>query len=252
LLIDSNQSIVAFALARSGESMTAKIIYLVTRNASSTRAEFRENWKGHSALGATYPSLRRHFDCIVQCGVEAGGRAGNDDSRFDGANLLSLRNLVSGVEVYEDESQPAMREDELRVFSGYVADSSLIVDETILGDGPRTSVVALQFVKRDAGAEMARFILEWSSYFASEVMSTAAFQSLVRRYVHNHVVLPSRAGFDWDGVAEMWFDTLADARLLLGNPDHLHLVEQEHNWSAPAEMLLVCTINSTWDRETST
>jgi hypothetical protein len=42
-------------------------------------------------------------------------------------------------------------------------------------------------------------------------MGTEAFTKGVRRYVHNQIVLPSPAGWEFDGIAELWFDDVASA-----------------------------------------
>jgi hypothetical protein len=227
------------------------LIYLAKRHPGTTPEEFRENWRGHSALAATFPALRSRFDVILQCAVVSGGSSGNEPSEYDGTNLLTMRSLVDAIELWDEPSQPTMLADELRVFSGPVHDTSVTANETVLRDGATTSAVALQFVRAGEELSQERFISEWSGRYARSLMALPAFD-LVRRFVHNHRVLPARPGFPWDGVSEMWFDDLTAARQLLCDLAYREVAEQSWPWSAPSQTGLVCEVNKSWFRSDQT
>lgn len=190
-----------------------KTIYLAKRNPRTTYAEFIENWKQHAVLSGSFPEVGRRFDSVLQCKRVT---ADVDDAleltqEFDGANLLGLRSLFDAVDVYNQEGIATLREDERRVFSDYVSESSLTGVEHVLRDGDRGQVVVLDLVRRKPGRDLREFLLAWTGDYARRLTATKAFDRHVRRYVHNQIVLPTPPGWGYDGIAELWFEDVEAA-----------------------------------------
>jgi hypothetical protein len=194
-----------------------KTIYLAKRNPNTSYEEFVENWRLHAVLSGSFPEVGRRFDSVIQCKRVIS--AVDDDlgltQEFDGANLLGPTSLFDAVDVYNQEGIATLRVDERRVFSDYVSESSMTGVEHVLLDGERGQVVVLDLVSRKPGTDLRAFLLAWTGDYAQAVMSAEGFTARVRRYVHNQIVLPTPPGWGYDGIAELWFDDVADASAYL-------------------------------------
>ena len=69
-----------------------------------------------------------------------------------------MRGLVDALGVYDDPHIDVMRSDELRVFSTYVAESSLSALEIISSHEPVGSVAILEFARRRTGVAESEFV----------------------------------------------------------------------------------------------
>jgi hypothetical protein len=217
-----------------------KTIYLVRRNPTLSYEEFVARWRKHAALSGSFPAVLRRFEAVVQCRRVT---AALDESlglrqEFDGANLLGLTSLFDSVDVHNQDGIPVLRADELEVFGSYVKDSSMTGIEHALLDGDHSRIVLLEFYRRGVGEDLNEFMVAWTGRHARAVMAEPAFTS-VRRYVHNHVVLPSPDGWDYDGVGEIWFDDVDSAVEYLQErpltdgvlrPEWSTLLELNHVW----------------------
>lgn len=197
--------------------MTAKTIYLAQRNPTTTYEEFVENWRQHAVLSGSFPEVGARFDSVIQCKrvTEPLDESLGLVQEFDGANLLGLKSLFDAVDVYNQEGIPTLRQDERRVFSDYVSESSLSGVERVLLDGERSRVVLLTLVRRRPGTDLRAFFLAWTSAHARLLADTDAFRSHVRRFAHTLIVLPTPPGWGYDGVSELWFDDIASATRFL-------------------------------------
>ncbi|HEX3929686.1 MAG TPA: EthD domain-containing protein [Nocardioides sp.] len=197
--------------------MTAKTIYLARRNPATTYEEFVENWRQHAVLSGSFPDVGARFDSVVQCKRVteplADSLALTQD--FDGANLLGLKSLFDAVDVYNQEGIPTLRQDERRVFSDYVSESSLTGVEHILLDGERGQVVLLTLVRRRPGTDLRTFFLAWTGDHAKRLADTEGYRTRVRRHTQTLIVLPTPPGWGYDGVGELWFDDVASAARFL-------------------------------------
>jgi hypothetical protein len=199
--------------------MASKMIYLAKRNPSTTHEQFLENWKGHSAKTAPFPRIREHILQVAQCSrIQDDSILPEASQEYDGLNLLTMRGLVNALELWDDpDARTVMRADELRVFSTYAKDFTLFAEDSVLIDGPMRGTVVVQFLRRRADVDRESFVKAWTGKQARSLMSTDMFNARVRRFVHNHVILDAPPGYEYDGIAELWFDAIDDVRSLFDN-----------------------------------
>ncbi len=232
--------------------MAIKKIYLTKRNQATTHEEFRENWRGHTRLGRTFPNLLSYFDAIRQCAVLSSGTAADGSSEYDGVNLLTMGSIVEAVRVLSDPALNSMLEDELPVFAGPVKYVTLVAEETVLFGGSTTDVVFLRFIRTKEPMEITDFIQSWSVEYGSLITQLSCYSQAIKRYVHNHTIFPTPDGFKWDGVEEMWFEDHESARVFVTDPGYQELSSAERDWLAPPQTSLLCEINSSWIRGVDT
>ncbi len=189
-------------------SATWKRAYLVRRNPRLTAAEFPGRWRQHSDLGGTFPEVRARNRKLVYCLVDhvAGQRIGADRT-FDGVGLLWLRSPeMLDAPISDPTAIPTMRADELKVFHQQAFASSVMLEEHVLAEAGAPSVALLTFVRRAAGSTRADFAAAW---MRAGLAYSAAAPAAIRRQVRSTAVLEPT--IDFDGLAEMWFETIEDA-----------------------------------------
>ncbi len=188
--------------------MTPKMIYLARRNPATTHEEFLDNWKGHSALAGQYPHISRAFVEVAQARIIQDDSLLPEASRvYDGFNILSLTSLADALEVTDHpDARTTLYQDELRVFASGVRQFSVLACESVLINGPRRPVVIAHFVRRRPGLDNNAFVRQWSGQHARSLINCSVFRVNVRRFAHNYVMFSPPAGFEYDGVAEYWFD----------------------------------------------
>ena len=101
-------------------------------------------------------------------------------------------------------------------------------------------VKLLAFFKRTPGMQVADFQRHWRTRHAELVVR----QQGLRRYVQNHTrVSAYRDGREpfCDGLAEAWFDEVADMRALAPSPEYAAVRADEVNFIDPASMGVVLT-----------
>ena len=194
-----------------------KMIYLARRNPALAAEDFAQAWREHAALGRQCTNVRDKVLGVQQCsrlrsaGAEDGGLHGASTD-FDGVNLLQLRDLDVASDIWNDpETLAIMRPDEPRVFSTYVRDFTLVCAEQVLRDAPPCPVVVFGFLRRNAGVSHAAFESAWTDGPQDAWLSAPALKH-ARRVVHNRVVQTPPEGYDYDGIAEWWFDSAEAAR----------------------------------------
>jgi hypothetical protein len=215
-----------------------KTIYLARRNPETTHEEFLANWRQHAVLAGSVPSVGRRFTAVVQCRRLRGPDGERLAAGYDGANLLSLTSLLESVDVYDQAGIDTLRTDELRVFDDYVSESSITVHESVLRDQPIGAVVLLEFVRRRPGVSPADFIRAWTGAYARTLLAADAFTAAAGRYVHNHVILPTPPGHDYDGFSETWFAQPEDATAFLAAVEDQPELRSPEGFEIPLRALL--------------
>lgn len=91
----------------------------------------------------------------------------------------------------------------------------------------------LYFITRKPDMDESKFHRYWREVHAPLVQSIPEFFGYVRRYVQSHALeVPGGkfAGFDvtgFDGFAELWFDSLADAEKAFTAPRYLEVIRPD-------------------------
>ena len=193
-----------------------KMIYLARRNPALAAEDVAQAWREHSALGRQCRNVQDKVLGVKQCTRlreigEDGGLQGAS-TNFDGVNLLQLRDLDVASDLWNDpETLAIMRPDEPRVFSTYVRDFTLVCREHVVRDAPAGPVALFGFLRRRSSMSKASFDAAWAGSAPAPWLDSPALDS-ARRVVHNSVVQTPPAGYEYDGIAEWWFDSANAAR----------------------------------------
>jgi uncharacterized protein (TIGR02118 family) len=208
--------------------MSLKWIYLAKRNPATDHAEFRKRWREHSQLASQFAAtMGRHFTGVRQCAkVQRADLPAALQNPYDGVALLSLRSMQDMREVWSDPGTlGTMIPDEPRVFSTQVMKFSLFATEWVEFDRSEGSFALLSFIRRKAGSDRAAFSARWRDGHAPLLLQVPAADRLVRSYRQNHLFIDPPPGYDFDGVAELWFDSVEDALTLLADPAYRERID---------------------------
>lgn len=200
--------------------MSWKMIYLARRNPALAPEQFPQAWREHSALGAGCTNVRDKVLSVTQCSrILEGPALPGAATDYDGVNLLLLRDLQAAADIWNDaETRAIMRPDEARVFSTYVREFTLVCEQQVVRDVPRTGTCLVGFLRRREALNPADWRLRLMQTCPASWMTRSAFAA-AGRVVHNAVHLPPPPGYEYDSICEWWFDTPAGARAAVGDID---------------------------------
>lgn len=190
-----------------------KMIYLARRNPRLAAEDFAQAWREHSALGRQCRNVQDRVRSVTQCVRLLDAHWPSDaDARYDGVNLLRLRDRESADAIWSDpETLAIMRPDEPRVFDRYVRDCALVAREQTVHAGAAGDAVLVAFLKRRPAVADADF--------AQALRLCAPGWAGSGRAVLNLVEPQRPAGYDYDAVVEWWFrDAAQMGTSLAGRP----------------------------------
>lgn len=230
--------------------MSVKRIYLTRRNPAIKAEDFPREWRRHAALAASFSNVNRRYTRVAQC-TKVEGLAVQPHNDYAGVALLWMESLEVALEVNTDRDIiERLRPDEVRVFGMEVVHCSMFTEERVLKDGAAAGFVVIEFLARAQGLSQEDFAQRWQAH-ATAVLGNSAASRLMRRYAQDLVVRQPPPGYEFDGVSEMWFDSLEDAVALLDDADYVANVQASraafcdtrrtvlmptrvtHAWSAP-------------------
>ncbi|MGZ8807787.1 MAG: hypothetical protein ACXWZ0_12355 [Mycobacterium sp.] len=211
--------------------MTGKMIYLARRNPALAREEFAKRWMKHAkVVGAGAPEALTEIRTASYC-------LASGTQEYDGVGLLSLASLNSIPTMHRAlVGTEVSLADELRTFSTYVKDFSVYCAEEAVCDTPPTTHAVLHFVRRSDTIGPTAFAAAWRDHARQLGQS---LDSVLRRQVLNHVIVPAPPGYGFDGVHELWCDSLADVSDITAE-----LVAQRPNvteWMSPRTGVVLST-----------
>ena len=185
-----------------------KMIYLARRNPALTPEQFPQAWREHSALGAGCTNVRDKVLSVAQCSrVLDGPPVAGAATDYDGVNLLLLRDLEAATGIWDDaETLAIMRPDEPRVFSTYVREFTLVCEEQVVSDLPRSRTCLVGFLRRRGTLSAADWRLHVARAAASGALTSGPYAA-AGRVVHNAVHLPPPPGYEYDSIVEWWFES---------------------------------------------
>jgi hypothetical protein len=205
--------------------MSIKRIYLTRRNPAISAADFPREWRRHAALAASFSNVNRRYTRVAQC-TKAEGLPVQPQNDFSGVALLWMESLEVALEVNNDpQIIERLRPDEVRVFGMEVTHCAMFTEETVLLDGPAAGFVVIEFLMRSPALSKEEFAQQWQAH-AATVLTNAQVKHLVRRYAQDLVVQQPPPGYEFDGVSEMWFDSMEDAVALLDDPAYVKGVQE--------------------------
>ena len=204
--------------------MSVKRIYLTRRNPAISAQDFPREWRRHAALAASFSNVNRRYTRVAQCSKAEGLRVGPHND-YAGVALLWMESLEVALEVNTDpQIIERLRPDEVRVFGMEVTHCAMFTEEHVLQDGPATGFVVIEFLARAPGSSKEEFAKQWQAH-ADAVLGNASVKALVRRYAQNLVVQQPPPGYEFDGVSEMWFESMEDAVALLDDASYVQGVQ---------------------------
>jgi hypothetical protein len=179
-----------------------KMIYLARRNPALAPEQFPQAWREHSALGAGCTNVRDKVLSVTQCSrVLEGAPLPGAATDYDGVNLLVLRDLQAASDIWNDaETLAIMRPDEPRVFSTYVRDFTLVCEEQVVRNQPRSGTCVVGFLRRRDGLAEAEWRLRLMQSVPSAWMVSGPFAK-AQRVVLNAVCRPPPPGYEFDASA---------------------------------------------------
>jgi uncharacterized protein (TIGR02118 family) len=109
-------------------------------------------------------------------------------------------------------------------------------------------IKVITLLKRKPGFSRAEFSRYWRDSHAKVALKFAGSR-YIRRYLQNHMMDPAALGnwpgavnTQWDGVAEVWFDSLEDLLKAMNDPDYMKVVrpdEEQFSDLAAAQTFIV-------------
>lgn len=204
--------------------MLVKRIYLTRRNPAIKAGDFPREWRRHAVFAASFSNVNRRYVRVAQC-TKADDLPLHPQNDYAGVALLWMESLEVALEVNNDrEIIERLRPDEVRVFGMEVVHCAMFTEERLLKDGAAGGFVVIEFLARAPGLAQDAFARQWQGH-AAAVLGNGAVNRLVRRYAQNLVVRQPPPGYEFDGVSEMWFDSMEDAVALLNDPDYVNGVQ---------------------------
>ncbi len=194
--------------------MSAKLIYLARRNPALSADEFPRRWRRHARLASGLPELLAEYRGGAYCHVQPGGELlPGASSEYDGVAILGLNGVHSIPSVARAlDTSDVTSCDELLVFSTYVRDFAILCEEKAFrqSDGSeRGMIVVVQFVRARTGIGPSDFVARWHAH-GERTISQPVLNRVLRRHFHNVVIVPPPLGYGFDGISELWFDSLDD------------------------------------------
>ena len=182
-----------------------------------SRADFSHHWrKMHAPLAKRIPGMRRytqnHSPSVVSQGPAYDGVVeiwmDSEEALEAGFNSKEYREGA-----YADEPNFADVKDVVRLTT-----SDQVVLEGDIGSCPQPLIKRISFIKRKPGMNPSEFFQYWKNVHGPLAVQIPG----IRRYVQCQT-LPSRyteSEPQYDGVAELWFDTLGDLNFAMASGEY--------------------------------
>jgi len=206
-----------------------KAIYFIRRKPGMELEAFRSYWLGpHADLVRKVPELRKYVQCHT---LDSGYR--NHEPVYDGVAELWFDDTDSMRRVAQTRESRAVADDDA-AFIDMSAFGFILAREWVQKDGPThaSMVKMVEFITRKPSMSVEEFQAHWGNVHGP----LASKLSAVRRYVQCHV-RPSayREGRTprYDGVAEVWFDSIEAMRASQRAPEYPAVHDDEARFLAP-------------------
>lgn len=197
-----------------------KMIYLARRNPALAVEDYPQAWREHSALGRQCRNVGQRVKTVAQCSRVFDTPMPGASESYDGVNLMVLADREAASAIWNDpETLAIMKPDEPRVFDRYVREFSLVCQEHVVRDAPRTAVVLCAFLRRRTDLGASDFRLGWIAAAPGSQLLRGPL-GLAQRVVHNEVVETPPTGYEYDLIVEWWFESVQDLQRAVGDaPD---------------------------------
>jgi hypothetical protein len=233
--------------------MGHKMIYLARRNPVATAAEFPKLWRSHAAFVSQFGSVGSRFTQVMQCSrvLDVPGVAGASQD-YDGVAVLSCPTLEdTHTQGLPPDIRVKVDADERRVFDGLVEDFTMRAREHVLldagFDAARERAALITFMKARPGTGREALARAWCENHGPALLAAPAIAGRAVRYVLNEIVEQPPAGYDYDAISELWFQSVADAVAALADLATQAAIHRHTEVLDPARHVQMFTrITHTW------
>lgn len=194
---------------------TLKMIYVGKRNPALGLEDFPARWKQHAVLSATVASVADVVNGMAQCSRLA------DDTVLPGASAafdgVSIMVVTDPQRIHQSRGEEKHIElllpDELKVFTDYVYKSTVVATEQLIYARPieraRGKFIVIDIVTKLEAITAEDFQREWRQH-GRALAGLPKFKECLLRFALNSVYGERPPGHDYDGVSEMWFESVDD------------------------------------------
>ncbi len=204
-----------------------KIVELLVRKPAMTRAEFSDHWLNvHGPLAMSIPEIKRHNVKYVQSHTVGGHPfAADEEAPFDGAAEIWLDSIETARALLsEPKFEEVVFPDEEK-FLDRDKTEILVLTEHLVYQRPGApihgGVKLFEVPVRREGMTRAECHRHWYDVHGPMVLDTPSMVANLRRYVQAHSVeddaVPTIGPMRYDGLAELWFDSVDDLRACFGD-----------------------------------
>ena len=193
------------------------LLIAIKRKDGLSRADFSRHWREvHAPLAKQFPGMRgytqNHSPSMVSRGQAYDGVVeiwmDSEEALEAGFNSKEYR-----AEAYADEPNFADVKDSVRLTT-----TDQVLLEGDISSSPQPLIKRISFIKRKPGIDPGEFFHYWKDVHGPLVVQIPGIQ----RYVQCHA-LPSnyaKSEPQYDGVAELWFDTLGDLNFAMASEEY--------------------------------
>lgn len=197
-----------------------KVIYFAPRPEGRSRADFRDRWRRHGALGMSLPLWRHmlryeHRDArsAAEVGVELPALAATAEDEYGGVGQIWIRDDEALATIWADPDVRRMEVDEEETFGRQLGALQLPTREQVVFDRAPTAFSFMAVIHRADGVDREAFSAGWEASGAQ--LAAADMSAHLSRYVQNRVLPESDAA---DGVVELGFTSPEAAAAFFGDP----------------------------------
>ena len=191
--------------------MTAKLIYLARRAATVVRDDWPPTWRSHAVFASQFPVLEAKIDWMRYCNRIDSDMPGVSPAH-DGVAVAAGPTLagLNGAG-FSDTERALIDADELRVFDMPTPNFTYYCEEQPILAGPLGEVAVFMFLARLPGLSHAEWEARWTGEHAAFARDAITAPGSMTRYIHNRPLHDPLPMFPFDGIAEAWFASTADA-----------------------------------------
>lgn len=215
--------------------MSVKRFTCLTAKAGQTEQSFSQYWKSvHGPLVSSLPGFWRYTETYIQNHPIPHPLPNIKAEMFGGIaeTTQKEREDYSVGFFQEPEYADLVRPDEME-FLDLKKSFSFLANEYPLIRSNQGAVKYISFLSRHPDITHEEFCHHWIHVHAPLVLSVSAFSSRVRRYTQNHCIpgstrtMSGESAPDYDGVVELWFDSIEDILAAYSAPEYLAAIRSD-------------------------
>ncbi len=191
--------------------MTYKLVYLARRATNVSREDWPRTWRSHAVFASQFPVLETEIAWMRYCN-RADTSLPGISAAHDGVAVAASSSLkgLNGAG-FSDADRALIDQDELRVFDMLTPNFTYYCEENPILEGAPGEAAVFSFLARKPEMSHAEFDARWNGKHAEIADGAVAALGTMTRYIHNRPVHDPLPLFPFDGIAEGWFASVADA-----------------------------------------